>query len=186
MEDDAERWNARYAGAEPAGPTPPDALIDADLVDAVATSGRALDVACGRGAQAAWAARRGLAVVALDVSPVAVELARRTAEAAGVGEGVDARVVDLDDGLPDGLGRFDLVVCQRFRGPRMYGEFLDHLVPDGLAVVTVLSRAGADSPGPFHAPADELRRAFERPGSVVVHHEIGGGQESIVVRHRPN
>ena len=195
MHDDAERWNARYAEfitAEPATATPPDALVSAGLLDDVATEGRALDVACGRGAQAAWAATRGLSVLALDVSSIAVDLTRRAARLAGVDDQVDARVVDLDDGLPRDLGRFDLLICQRFRGPQMYASFVEHLAPaddltpGGLAVVTVLSAVGAGSPGPFHAPADELASAFDRSDVLVLHHEIGHGQESIVVRRRSN
>ncbi|MEM8745769.1 MAG: class I SAM-dependent methyltransferase [Actinomycetota bacterium] len=193
MHDDDERWNARYAeftAAEPTPPMPPDALASTGLLDEVAAEGRALDVACGRGAQAAWAAARGLSVLALDVSSIAVDLTRRAARLAGVDDQVDARVVDLDDGLPRDLGRFDLLICQRFRGPQMYDSFVEHLAPGdeltpgGLAVVTVLSVVGAESPGPFHARADELAHAFDRPDVLVLHHEISDGQESIVVRRR--
>ena len=45
------------------------------------TTGRALDVACGTGGQSVWLARRGLDVVALDASDVAVGLATAAAAA---------------------------------------------------------------------------------------------------------
>ncbi|WP_040496528.1 class I SAM-dependent methyltransferase [Ilumatobacter nonamiensis] len=194
--DDASRWDARYADAELAEPSPPDALVAADrsetdrtrkatLLDLVPVAGRALDVACGAGAQTAWLAARGLEVVALDASPVAIDLTARTADAAGVRSRVEARVVDLDLGIPTDLGTFDVIVCQRFRAVDLYDSFVERLRPGGLAVVTVLSRTGADHPGAFHAPSGELRTAFTRPDTDVLFHQETAGQESVVLRRHP-
>jgi SAM-dependent methyltransferase len=64
--------------------------------------GRVLDVGCGAGRVALHLEERGQAVVAIDVSPAAVEVARR--------RGVrDARVLALAD-VDDRLGRFDTVI----------------------------------------------------------------------------
>lgn len=176
---DADRWDARYAGRSHAPAAPPDALArPVDLADLVPTTGRALDVACGAGGQSLWLAERGLDVVAVDVSAEAVELTRRATE----GRPVDARVVDLDDGLPAGLGSFDVVVCQRFRMPSSYASFVERTRAGGLVVVTVLSTTGTDEPGPFHAPGGELASAFDRPDCTIVRHAEGDGEESVVVR----
>ena len=189
--DDADRWDARHAsGGRPAARAP-EALALAGLDDAGAlarsTGGgtRALDVACGTGAATLWLAERGWSVTALDVSPVAVARLRDAAGDAGVAERVDALVVDLDHGLPDGLGGLDLVVCQRFRDPDVHAGLLGVLAPGGLCAVTVLSESGADDPGPFHAPAGELARTFERADLERLAHHEGDGTESIVVRLRP-
>ena len=74
---DRRRWDARHAAAEDVVPLPPDVLRGRE--DLVPTGGRALDVACGRGAVALWLARRGLVVDAVDVSPVALAAAARRA-----------------------------------------------------------------------------------------------------------
>lgn len=69
---------------------------------------RLLDAGCGTGALAVAAARRGAEVVAIDLSPTLVGLAKeRLPEDLGPGS-VDFRVGDL---LDPALGRFDHVVC---------------------------------------------------------------------------
>lgn len=69
---------------------------------------RVLDAGCGTGALAIEAALRGAEVVAIDLSPTLVDLAReRTESEIGPGR-VDYRVGDM---LDPALGRFDHVVC---------------------------------------------------------------------------
>lgn len=181
MEDDRRRWDERWSSHGPPEPRAPDALADRpDLLSLVPDAGRLLDVACGPGAVSLWAATRGLAVVALDVSPVAIDLLRAAARATHVT--VDARVADLDHGLPTGLGRFDVVVCQRYRDARLHRALVEATAPGGLVVVTVLSEVGAPSPGPFHAPAGELRQTFARPELAVLHDVEAAGVASLVAR----
>jgi 2-polyprenyl-3-methyl-5-hydroxy-6-metoxy-1,4-benzoquinol methylase len=179
---DGERWDARYAnrGLE-LEPAPPDALVEAGLIDRVPTAGRALDVACGLGAQSIWMAQRGLDVTALDVSQEAIDRVSGAAQGHGVSDRITAVGVDLDSGLPVDLTGFDVVVCQRFRNPRLYSGLVSRLRPGGLLVVTVLSQTGASAPGPFHAPSGELRTAFDVERCRVLHHHEGNGQESIVI-----
>jgi magnesium-protoporphyrin O-methyltransferase len=68
---------------------------------------RVLDAGCGTGAFAVEAARRGAEVVAVDVSPTLVGLARERAAEQGW-RGVSFRVGDM---LDPGHGRFDHVVA---------------------------------------------------------------------------
>lgn len=181
MHDDAERWDARHREAATATPQPPDALLERpDLVALIPTSGVALDVACGLGAQTLWLAGRGLRVIALDVSPVAIASVVDAAATAGMSDRIDAAVTDLDAGLPLEPGSVDVVVCQRFRQPALYPRFVDLLRPAGVGIVTVLSQVGADSPGMFHARRGELLAAFDRPDTNVLHHDEGAGQATVV------
>lgn len=181
--EDGARWDARYADREvDVMAAPPDAIADAEMIDRVPTSGRALDIACGLGSQSIWLAHRGLDVTALDVSPEAIGRVGDAAGRHGVSNQVTALAVDLDDGLPTDLTGFDVIVCQRFRDPSLYPELTERLAPGGLLVITVLSQTGATDPGPFHAPPGELRAAFDVGGCTVLHHDERDGQESIVLR----
>lgn len=180
-EADATHWNPRYDGRTPPPPARPEALTDA-VTDLLATSGRALDVACGAGAEAVWLAERGLCVTALDVSPKAAALALEASAAAGVGDRLDVVVQDLDCGIPESMDDFDVIVCQRFRDTELYGVLVERLKTGGIAVVTVLSETGVESPGAFHAPSGELAEAFDRTDCQVLHHHEAAGTESIVIR----
>lgn len=182
MDADRERWDERYIGRDVAPPARPEAL-DGGLVAHVPTAGRALDVACGTGGQTVWLAARGLTVVALDVSPEAIRLTTAAAEAVGCAARVEARVHDLDGGLPAGLGDVDVVLCQRFRDTGLYRPILDLLRPGGIGIVTVLSEVGRTGPPrPFHAPPGELRAAFATGATVVLAEREEGGVGSIVFR----
>ena len=138
---DRDRWDARHAAVAEDRPVPPDELRDrAELLPA---GGRALDVACGRGAVAVWLALRGFVVDAVDVSGVGLGAAAGLAGRHGVAAAVRLAAHDLDAGLPDDCaGPYDVVVCQRYRDPRLYPRLVERLAAGGLLVVTVLSEVG--------------------------------------------
>lgn len=155
-EADRQRWDAKHAA------------VSADAVQLASTfasfehefptSGTALEVACGRGSTAVWLAQRGLTVVAVDVSPVAIDAARALAIDAGVAGRVRFAVADLDDGLPAGPP-VSVIVCHLFRDPGIDEAMIRRLVPGGLLAMACLSEVGAE-PGPFRARAGELRQRF--------------------------
>lgn len=70
-------------------------------------TGRAIDLGCGTGREVIYLAKQGFDATGVDISPTAIGMARKSAEAAGI----EARflVGDLTD-LPDLDGRFDLIV----------------------------------------------------------------------------
>lgn len=82
MTMDREDWNSRYAGEELVWTATPNRFLVAETADLPA--GRALDLACGEGRNAVWLAARGWRVTGVDFSEVALEKARKLAEAAGV------------------------------------------------------------------------------------------------------
>jgi SAM-dependent methyltransferase len=149
-------------------------------------SGLCLDVACGLGAQSLWAAREGFDVVALDVSEVAITALNSAAVRMGLRERIETRLVDLDEGLPaDVANRCSLVVCQRFRDPRLYGHFEYMLRPGGVLVLTVLSRVGLrGEPGDHHAEPGELVVSFGRGDLEIERHVELDGEATIVARRR--
>jgi len=72
------------------------------------TGTRLLDAGCGTGTLSFEAARRGAQVVAIDLSPTLVEVARQR-----LPEGIDPAAIDFRSGdmLSPELGRFDYVVA---------------------------------------------------------------------------
>jgi 2-polyprenyl-3-methyl-5-hydroxy-6-metoxy-1,4-benzoquinol methylase len=175
---DRERWDARHAAVGGDEPAPPDELRGREQL--LPAGGRALDVACGRGAVAVWLAARGFVVDAVDVSEVGLAAAAGLAARWGVTAAVRPWAHDLDAGLPPGCpGPYDVVVCQRFRDPGSYPQLVDRLAPGGLLVVTVLSEVG-DEPGPYRAAAGELPAAFD--GLVVLAAREGNGEAGLLAR----
>lgn len=73
--------------------------------------GRALELGCGKGDDAVWLARRGWSVVAVEISPTALDHVRANAERAGVSDRVSTALHDLTRTFPE--GEFDLV-CASF------------------------------------------------------------------------
>jgi SAM-dependent methyltransferase len=177
-DEDRERWDRRFAAIGPAEvPAPPADLHGAE--ELLPTGGRALDVACGRGAAAVWLAQRGFAVDAVDVSPVALRAGAELAQRTGVADRVRWHAHDLDTGLPDVGTGFAVVVCQRFRDPRLYPALAAALAPGGLLALTVLSRAGGED-GPFRAGPGELAAAFG--GLEVLAHRETDGEAALLAR----
>lgn len=171
--EDRRRWDGRHAAVGAGEPMPPDALRGRD--DLLPPSGRAIDIGCGRGQVAVWLALRGLDVDAVDVSPAGLAAGAALATAHGVT--LRWREADLDAGLP--AGRYDAVVCQRFRDPALYPAFRAALTPGGLLVLTVLSEVG-DEGGRFRASPGELLSAFG--GLEVLHHDERDGEATLVAR----
>jgi len=72
---------------------------DADLVRLVESGkvpvGRAIDLGAGPGHDAIYLAQQKFKVLAVDISPAAIELAKANAKAAGVGVAIDFRVEDV-------------------------------------------------------------------------------------------
>jgi 2-polyprenyl-3-methyl-5-hydroxy-6-metoxy-1,4-benzoquinol methylase len=187
MRDDAERWNQRYAATSAADACAPEALERwPDLTVLLPAEGRCIDIASGPGAVTLWLAARGLDVTALDASGVAIDVLESAATAAGLSNRIDARVIDLDDGLPQDLHDLDLIVCQRFRDTALYPTIIERLRPGGLAIITVLSTVGAREPGPFHAPEGELLQAFgSDPRCDIIHDLERDGVAHLVARRLP-
>jgi SAM-dependent methyltransferase len=129
----AAEWDARYPkrdGEMWSGR--PNGRLVAEV--ASLTSGRALDVGCGEGADAIWLARSGWTVIAIDISDVALIRAQQAAELAGAA--VDwIRGDVLQTPLP--AGSFDLVSMQYPALPKAGGKaavraLLDTVRPGGL------------------------------------------------------
>lgn len=104
---------------------------------------RLLDAGCGTGALAVEAARRGAQVVAIDLSPTLVQLAReRLPTISGAGS-VDFRAGDMLDPL---LGNFDLVVGM--------DSFIHYEAADAVRALAVLAQRTRRAMLFTHAPSN--------------------------------
>lgn len=171
---DRLRWDERHSAG--AFPTPRLPEVFAPHHVLFPTAGVGLDLACGRGGAAVWLAARGLDVLGVDVSPVGIERAREFA--CGNGIGCRFEVFDLDDGLPPGPPA-DVILCLRFRDPRLDAAVAERLAPGGLLAVTALSEVGA-RPGPFRVRAGELPASFAGLRKIAAGE--GGGYAWLLAR----
>lgn len=125
---DREKWDARYrTGDYPKG----DPAWLQHFEDELPSSGRALDVASGSGRVSIYLARRGLEVLAIDISPVGLALAREAAADEGVR--IETRAMDLErEPFPE--GPFDLVACFHYRQRALFPIMASNVAPGGCVV----------------------------------------------------
>lgn len=150
-------WESYYRrGHVPWDPGPYDRNLPEILKRYSIEPGRVLDVGCGTGGTLVYLAERGFEATGVDISPTAIEEARRKARVAGVAcrwivadfpEGVD------EETLPD--ASFDLVIERGFLHMFTYRQ--EHqsilkrlrrlLAPSGLIYGLFAKREGAQSFG---------------------------------------
>jgi SAM-dependent methyltransferase len=129
MNDDRERWNARWR--ERAGELEDESAFLAAAAAHLPTRGRALDLAGGAGRNAIWLARRGLDVTLVDVSDVALDKAEARAKRLGVAGKLRLLRLDLAEPLPF-APLFDLVVVVHYLDRHRRDTFVDLLVDGGV------------------------------------------------------
>jgi len=186
MCDPREKWNRRWSERSGEALFPDPWLVcHADLLP----TGTALDLACGRGGNALFLARRGCQVTALDISEEAL---RQLASAARTENlPVVCRQVNLEGGRLPNLMGFALATCFYYLYRPLLPWFRAALTPGGVAVLRTFSRAGrfppSSLPEQFVLSPGELLELF--PGwQVLVHEEgleaagKGGSLAGIIVR----
>ena len=94
FDDAREFWDKRFASEDYVFGTAPNVFL-ASQNQWFKPGVRVLDLACGEGRNAVWLAQQGCEVVAIDISPVAIEKARRLAAERGVH--VAFELVDVRD-----------------------------------------------------------------------------------------
>lgn len=131
-EGDRERWDRTWREAGHGDGGRPDWLdaLDAELP----RRGRALDVAAGTGRVALYWAARGLATLAVDVSPVG--LARASEAATRAGLTLATSVIDLEvDPLPE--GPFAAISVFHYLQRDLFPALVARLAPGGLLVCEI-------------------------------------------------
>jgi SAM-dependent methyltransferase len=129
-----------------------------------AATGRALDLACGSGRDAAYLTLAGYAVEAIDVLPDALERARDLARRSGVH--VETIQQDLKRSLVLPAERYDVVTVIRFLHRPLMPAIRQSVAPGGFVVYEAFHRRDVEderrSLKPGHAVEDgELAAAFD-------------------------
>jgi tellurite methyltransferase len=128
---DAVKWNQRYQTRDRNGAPSPRAFL-VEHADVLPRQGRALDVAMGLGGNAAFLLARGLHVIGLDISEVAVRAAKAR------WPGLQAAVVDLSHfTLP--AATFDVIVNFYFLDRRLWPMYRRALKPGGVLIIETLT-----------------------------------------------
>jgi SAM-dependent methyltransferase len=170
---DPTRWDERYEkGDTPWETGQPSSELRRVLAEVAIRPCRALELGCGTGASAVWLARQGFDVTALDLSPRAIERARRRAEGAGVR--IRFLVADVLDPPAEPAGPFDFFFDRgcyhvvRREDPAGYGETLRRLTrPGALGLVLAGNAREPHQPGPPTVSEEQLREDFGRLFDVV-------------------
>jgi cyclopropane fatty-acyl-phospholipid synthase-like methyltransferase len=158
-------WDSAYeAGSHPPWDIgrPQPAFVR--LADGGLLSGRVLDAGCGSGEQALLAAARGADAVGVDVSPRAIERARRKADE----RGLTVRFEVADALSLGGLGLiFDTVVDSGLfhvfddaDRSRYVSSLAEVLAPGGTCYLMCFSDRQPGTMGPRRVRQEELRTAF--------------------------
>ena len=155
---DALRWNDRYTeeGEEWLNHSPKQLLLD--FFELLPTNGIALDAAGGVVTNGLELARKGLHVVALDISWVALRLAKQRFEAQGLS--LDAAVYDLaHPWLPPET--FDIILNFNFLQRATFPVFRSALKPGGLIFFQTFVKHPENLENPdFYLEPGELQSAF--------------------------
>ena len=127
---DVQKWDEKYRGGQ--APTLEQAEpVLARHVQYIPASGRALDLACGRGATTLFLAHQGLDVLALDGSVEGLKLLQKAAQAQQLQARIQTKQADLDEyRLP--RASFDLIVVIRYLNRALFGSIEAALKPGGV------------------------------------------------------
>lgn len=160
-EDAAERakWDRRYREADGRGAPP--ARVLTEYRHLLPAAGRALDLACGLGANALFLAECGLEAHAWDFSAMAVEQVRLLAQERGLAMVAEVRDVVRQPPAPTS---FEVIVVSRFLERALAPALAAALTPGGLLFYQTFTRSRVDDTGPaneaYRLADNELLRMF--------------------------
>ncbi len=176
---DVNDWDTYYrTAASPAGPSrrnAPDPLLERVATDfrreETDEKPRALDLACGAGANAVWLAENGWDVTAVDRSPAAIELLNTSASERGID--VTTVVADLETHEFDiERGAWDLILMCRYLQRDLFKPAALGLAPGGaLIVIALLAEAGEHR---FRVQPGELSAYFANLSGINILYQREG------------
>jgi tellurite methyltransferase len=157
-DEEKARWDERYSTGDYEPRWEPSPLVD-DAIDLVRT-GRALVLACGAGRNALRLAEAGFEVTAVDISSVAIEMAKEAASDRGLD--VDWRVADVRD-VELSRDTYDLITMIRFVDRYVWPDIPRAITENGWLLMEQHLRTYRDVIGPsgdYRLAPGELLDAF--------------------------
>ena len=167
-----EKWNNRYRAAEGEAKA---CYVLREFAHLLPNEGEALDLACGRGGNALLLAEHGLQVQAWDLSPVAIEHLRSTAEARSLA--IQASVRDVAQ-QPPPANIFDVIIVSYFLERKLVPPLMQALRPNGLLFYETFIRDKLQGVGPSNP--DYLLAANELLSLFAGLHILGYREEGLV------
>ncbi len=173
MGDEAarEKWDRRYAQGPADSPAP--AQVLSEYAHLLPESGTALDLACGRGGNALFLARRGLEVHAWDISKAAIDGLGHQAKS----EGLEIRTCECDvNESPPSSNMFDVICVSFYLERAIAGQIMEALKPRGLLFYQTFTHERVTDDGPgnpsYRLGPNELLELFA-PLHVLAYREEG-------------
>ena len=179
------KWDGIYQNTDYS--IPADVLVENSFL--LPSSGRALDLASGLGANALFLAEQGLSVHAWDISLVALDKLQKNACQKGLEVATKQVFIEIST-LPK--NSFDVIVLSRFLDRSLCNAIMECLKPDGLLFYQTYVREKITSNGPknpdFLLARNELLTLFKslkvvayRENSLIGDLECGERNEALFV-----
>ncbi len=165
--DTSSKWNTRYAKSGASLPPPADVLLCSERwlpgLASERANLKALDLACGRAANAEWLGQQGYHVTAWDISEAVIaDIQQRPSSRIALAQVRDVSV------QPPAPHSFDIIVVCRFLDRSLCPAISAALKPGGILFYQTFTQ-GLSNPD-YLLKSDELPRLFERL-SVLEYHE---------------
>jgi len=149
------KWNEAYQGADIASAKPAQVLLENQYL--LPREGSALDLACGRAANAIFLARHGFEVDAVDISPVVLSSVEQYVTQQNLPVSCICRNIE-NEGLIE--KQYDVIVVSYFLSRDLFPQIIRALKPNGLLFYETWSQQRVDESGPknpdFRLKATEL------------------------------
>jgi 2-polyprenyl-3-methyl-5-hydroxy-6-metoxy-1,4-benzoquinol methylase len=167
-ETPAEYWDRAYSDPSLVFNTRPNAFLT-EVVKGL-KPGRALDIGMGQGRNSVYLAKLGWDVTGFDISERGMDLARKSAAAAGVK--ITTIRASMDD-FDYGVGQWDLIVAT-YEGVSWLEAAAKGLKPGGFIVVEGYSQHPQAPPGAAFGPNELLKLFMDRNLHVVRYEDVEG------------
>jgi len=166
-----QKWNQIYAVEQSTGMQPSYVLVE--YAHLLPTTGVALDLACGLGANAIFLAQQGLNVHAWDISEQAINRLTRVCETNEIK--MNAMVRDVQEHPPI-ADSYDVISVSYFLERNIIYNIISALKPKGLLFYQTFIQENVSEQGPsnpkYRLTENELLKLFS-PLHVLVYQEQG-------------
>jgi tellurite methyltransferase len=166
-----DKWDKHYSACSSNYPEAAEVLLQNQHL--LPNEGTALDLACGRGANALCLAENGLTVSAWDISPAALE--QLTNQAKNKNLNIELETRDVSIQTPDD-NSFDIIVVSRFLDRKLIGPIKNAINKNGLIFYQTFIKDKANESGPnnpdYLLDSNELLKMFN-DWKIIVYREEG-------------